>query len=180
MTLSDSVFLRDTPPDMFVYGTTDVILGGVDGTSAIRDNDFNRRGEYEGGPDGCAIDFETSSSGVAVEGNTIFKSWGAGIMVFGHQTTSHNLSISNNTFIQAGCIQTRGDRAAIAFTCPHHNKASGKLNHNLFQTCTGKGVVAEAYHEGFPGCTSDWAKVLPSFALPPLALHSVWWPAALN
>jgi hypothetical protein len=37
---------------------------GVDGTSSITDNDFNRRGEYEGGPDGCAIDFETSSSGV--------------------------------------------------------------------------------------------------------------------
>jgi hypothetical protein len=45
-----------------------------------------------------------------VDGNTIFKSWGAGIMVFGHQTTSHNLSISNNTFIQAGCIQTRGEK----------------------------------------------------------------------
>ena len=84
---------------------SDIILGGVDGTSSITDNDFNRRGEYEGGPDGCAIDFETSSSGVRVDGNTIFKSWGAGIMVFGHQTTSHNLSISNNTFLQAGCIQ---------------------------------------------------------------------------
>ena len=43
-------------------------------------------------------------------------------MVFGHQTTSHNLSISNNVFLEAGCIQTRGDRAAIAFTCPNHNK----------------------------------------------------------
>ena len=159
MTLSDSVFLRDTPPDMFVYGTTDIILGGVDGTSSITANDFNRRGEYEGGPDGCAIDFETSSSGVRVDGNTIFKSWGAGIMVFGHQTTSHNLSISNNTFLKAGCIQTRGDRAAIAFTCPNHNKASGALNNNVFQTCSGKGVVAEAYNEAFPGCTSDWSKV---------------------
>jgi hypothetical protein len=58
---------------------------------------------------------------------------GAGIMVFGHQTTSHNLSISNNTFLQAGCIQTRGDRAAIAFTCAGHHKANGKLWHNVFQ-----------------------------------------------
>ena len=81
--------------------------------------------------DGCAIDFETSANGVRVEGNTIYKSWGAGIMVFGHATTSHNLSISNNSFIEAGCIQTRGDRAAIAFTCPNHQKASGFLNHNL-------------------------------------------------
>lgn len=52
------------------YGTTDIILGGVDGTSSIISNDFNRRGEYEGGPDGCAIDFETSSSGVKVDGGS--------------------------------------------------------------------------------------------------------------
>jgi len=52
MTVSGNVFLRDTPPDMFVYGTTDIILGDVDGTSSIIGNDFNRRGEYEGGPDG--------------------------------------------------------------------------------------------------------------------------------
>ena len=80
-------------------------------------------------------------------------------MVFGHQTTSHNLSISNNVFVHDGCIQTRGDRAAIAFTCPNGNRASGKLHNNVFQTCTGKGVVAEAYNEAFPGCTSNWTKV---------------------
>ena len=55
---------------MCADGTTDIILGNVDGTSKIVNNDFNRRGEYEGGPDGCAIDFETSASGVVVEGNT--------------------------------------------------------------------------------------------------------------
>ena len=55
MTVSSNVFLRDTPPDMFVYGTTDIILGDVDGTSSIIGNDFNRRGEYEGGPDGERI-----------------------------------------------------------------------------------------------------------------------------
>eukprot|EP00040_Diaphanoeca_grandis_P028430 m.164696 g.164696 ORF g.164696 m.164696 type:complete len:664 (+) comp31351_c1_seq2:173-2164(+) len=157
--ISDNVFLRDTPPDYFIYGTTDIILGNVDGTSAIINNDFNRRGEYEGGPDGCAIDFETSASGVVVEGNTIFKSWGAGIMVFGHQTTSHNLSISNNVFLQAGCVQTAGDHAAIAFMCPNGAKASGKLDNNLFQTCTGEGVVSQAYNEAFPGCMSNWSKM---------------------
>ena len=63
-------------------------------TSAIIDNDFNHRGEAIGGPDGCAIDFETSANGVRVDGNVVERSWGAGIMVFGHDTTSHNLSIS--------------------------------------------------------------------------------------
>lgn len=107
---------------------------------------------------GCAIDFETSASGVVVDGNTIYKSWGAGIMVFGHQTTSHNLSISNNLFLQAGCIQTRGDHFAIAFMCPNGHLANGRLDGNVFQTCSGKGVIAEAYNEAFPGCAANWSK----------------------
>lgn len=36
------------------------------------------------GPDGCAIDFETSAVGTRVSGNYISHSWGAGVMVFGH------------------------------------------------------------------------------------------------
>ena len=64
-------------------------------------------------------------------------------MVFGHQTTSHNLSISNNTFLQAGCIQTRGDRAAIAFTCAGHHKANGKLWYNVFQVSLASTKTAE-------------------------------------
>lgn len=75
------------------------------------------------------------------------------------QTNAMQCNGQNNTFLHAGCIQTRGDRAAIAFTCPNHNKASGFLNNNLFQTCTGQGRVDEAYNEAFPGCTSDWTKV---------------------
>ena len=71
----------------------------LDSTSAIINNDFVHRGEYEGAPDGCAIDFETASVGVRVEGNTIDHSWAAGIMVFGHETTSKDLIIRNNVFV---------------------------------------------------------------------------------
>ena len=38
-------------------------------------------------------------------------------------------------------------------------QASGALNHNIFRTCSGNGVVSEAYNEAFPGCTSDWTKI---------------------
>ena len=62
MHLSRSVFLRDTPEQLFLYGTTDVIIGTVDGNNSITDTDFNTRGEYQAGPDGCAVDFETSAS----------------------------------------------------------------------------------------------------------------------
>lgn len=89
MHLVSSVFLRDTPEKLFLYGTTDVIIGTVNGNNSIVNTDFNTRGEYPAGPDGCAVDFETSASGFLVKGNTFYRSWGAGIMVFGHGTTSH-------------------------------------------------------------------------------------------
>lgn len=95
MRLRDSVFLRDTPDQLFLYGTTDVIIGTVSGDNSITDCDFNARGEYMGGPDGCAVDFETSASGFTISGCTFSRSFGAGIMVFGHATTSHGLVLSN-------------------------------------------------------------------------------------
>eukprot|EP00729_Bicosta_minor_P016591 gene16591-3368_t len=108
MHLTQSVFLRDTPEQLFLYGTTDVIIGTVNGNNSIVNTDFNTRGEYEAGPDGCAVDFETSASGFLVKGNTFFRSWGAGIMVFGHDTTSHGLTFTENNFVYSGCVQPRG------------------------------------------------------------------------
>ena len=63
LVLRNSVFLRDMSTRLFSYGTTDVIIGTVSGANAVIDNDFNKRGEYQGGPDGCAFDFETSATG---------------------------------------------------------------------------------------------------------------------
>ena len=63
LTLRNSVFLRDMSTRLFSYGTTDVIIGTISGANALINNDFNRRGEYQGGPDGCAFDFETSATG---------------------------------------------------------------------------------------------------------------------
>ena len=110
--MRDSVFLRDNPVNLFLYGTTDVIIGSASGDNEIVANDFYLRGEYEAGPDGCAIDFETSATGFVVANNTIFRSWGAGIMIFGHDTTSHGLEIVGNTFAYDGCVQVRGEHAS--------------------------------------------------------------------
>ena len=63
MQLRNSVFLRDAGTRLFMYGVTDVIIGTVTGDNVIEDCDFHARGEFEGGPDGCAVDFETSASG---------------------------------------------------------------------------------------------------------------------
>ena len=53
-----------------MYGTTDVIIGTVSGNNSIVNTDFNTRGEMQPGPDGCAVDFETSASGFLLRGNT--------------------------------------------------------------------------------------------------------------
>jgi hypothetical protein len=118
LVMENSVLLRDMSTRLFLYGTTDIIIGGLSGDNELRNNDFNSRGEYQGGPDGCAFDFETSADGFLVEGNMFYRSWGAGIMVFGHDTTSHNIQIVDNKFAYTGCVQNRGDRGAIAVMCP--------------------------------------------------------------
>ena len=132
--LQNSVFLNDIGTRLFMYGVTDVIIGGLKGGTFLN-NDFNARGEYIGGPDGCAIDFETSSSGTSIIGNTISKSYGGGIMIFGHDTTSQNISISENVFDRAGCVQNRGDSGGIAVMCPNNQHPSAKIYSNTFLLC---------------------------------------------
>ncbi len=112
--MENSVFLRDTSTRLFMYGVTDIIVGGMSGHNVVRNNDFNQRSEYQGGPDGCAFDFETSAQDFEVVGNVFYKSWGAGLMIFGHDTASHNILVANNTFAECGCVQNRGDRGGIA------------------------------------------------------------------
>jgi hypothetical protein len=70
-----SVFLRDMSTRLFMYGTTDIIVGGLKGTgNKVINTDFNARGEYQGGPDGCAFDFETGATGFEITGNYFYRS----------------------------------------------------------------------------------------------------------
>ena len=68
--MQNSVLLQDNSLRLFMYGTTDVIVGGLTGDNKVINNDFNQRGEYPGGPDGCAFDFETAATGFLVSGNS--------------------------------------------------------------------------------------------------------------
>jgi len=151
LVMSNSVLLRDVSTRLFMYGTTDVIIGGLSGANSLLDNDFNGRGEYQGGPDGCAFDFETSATGFVVKGNSFSQSWGAGIMIFGHDTTSHDILLTENVFDRCGCIQNRGDRGGVSIMCPGGHKPSGVLSNNTFLTLPGCPGIASA----FPGCDGD-------------------------
>jgi hypothetical protein len=146
-----NVFLRNTPSALFVAGTTDIIMGTLDATCRIAGNEIGWRGEYEpGGPDGCAIDFETQADGVHVTGNYIHNSYGSGIMVLGHSTTSTNLVIAGNTMLFNGCNQTDADHGGIAFM---HLNSTGMVANNTFATCDGTPL----FYQSVAGALDGWA-----------------------
>ena len=150
VSVTRNVFLGNKPTRLFVAGTTDVIMGTVNGSVQLVGNEFTGRGEYEpGGPDGCAIDFETNATGVLFQDNYVSRSWGAGIMVFGHVDNSNTrLSILNNTMLHNGCGQTRDDHGGIAFM---RKGSSGALKGNVFATCPGTALFNDANDPGLAG-----------------------------
>lgn len=155
ITLQNSVFLRDMSTRLFLYGTTDVIVGGLTGQNKVINNDFNQRGEYQSGPDGCAFDFETAATGFEVSGNTFSRSFGAGIMVFGHSTTSKNITIAQNVFDRSGCTQARADQGGIAVMCPNGHKPTGIVRNNTFFQCdssSSNNAPAIYVAPNVPGC----------------------------
>ena len=146
-----NVFAHNTPAQLFVAGTTDVIMGAVNASVVLSGNEFSYRGEFQpGGPDGCAIDFETAANGTRFEDNYVYRSFGAGIMVFGHATTSVNLVIAGNTMLYNGCGQTRDDHGGIAFMFVN---SSGAITDNTFATCPG----TDLFFERVPGAAAGWS-----------------------
>jgi hypothetical protein len=87
--IEGNVFSRNTAPRFFKCGTTDIMIGGLRTTGTISHNEIGWRGEHPGSPDGCAIDYEAGSDGVAVTDNLIHDSYGAGVMVFGLRYTMY-------------------------------------------------------------------------------------------
>ena len=156
LVLENSVFLRDMSTRLFLYGTTDVIVGGLTGMNQLINNDFNQRSEYQSGPDGCAFDFETAATGFQVTGNTFSKSFGAGIMIFGHSSTSKNITIANNVFDKSGCLQARQDQGGISVMCPNGHKPTGNVRNNIFFNCDSGESNAKAIFiaPDVPGCAA--------------------------
>eukprot|EP00038_Savillea_parva_P011208 m.195897 g.195897 ORF g.195897 m.195897 type:complete len:659 (-) comp19652_c0_seq1:128-2104(-) len=116
--IAHNVFSRDDAPRFFQCGTTDIMVGQLGSNGIITENEIGWRGEHPASPDGCGIDFEGGSDGVAVTNNLIHDSYGAGIMVFGLSDGSRNISnalISGNTFVRNGARQMSDDRGEIAF-----------------------------------------------------------------
>lgn len=150
VTVSNNVFLANTPPQNFLYGTTDIIMGTLNASVTLKGNEMSRRGEYQpGGPDGCAVDFETNATGVRFIDNYVSHAFGAGVMVFGHADDSNTqLVMESNRFLFNGCLQTSGDHGGIAFM---HKRSSGNLTGNVMATCAGVPLLMDDGDPGLPG-----------------------------
>ena len=144
-----NVFLRDAPNRDFTGGTTDIIMGTLDPGSQIVDNEITGRGEWAGEPDGCGADFETNATGVLFARNFISRSFGAGIMIFGHVPRSNRgLRLLNNTLLHNGCGQTVSpDRGSFAFTSL---ASSGTIAGNVVASCPGVPVFQDGADKGLP------------------------------
>ena len=147
--VSNNVFLDNTPFELFVAGTTDIIFGTLNSSVIVTGNEMSRRGEFQpGGPDGCAVDFETNATGLQFIDNYISRAFGAGVMVFGHADGSNTeLVMTHNRFLFNGCNQTRGDRGGIAFM---HKGSSGILTGNIMKTCPGVPLLNDIADPGLP------------------------------
>ena len=147
-TVTRNVFLRDTPDKLFDGGTTDIIIGFLDARSSVTDNEITARGEFAGAPDGCAIDFETNSTGLLLARNYISRAWGAGIMVFGHDAPSQGLLLLNNTLVRNSCGGSESpDRGQFAFTSA---SSSGTIAGNRVATCAGVPFFQDGSEPGLP------------------------------
>ena len=142
-TVTRNVFLRDVPGALFRAGTTDIIMGTLDDSCSLSGNEIGWRGEYEpGGPDGCAVDFETNATGVLFDDNYVHRSYGAGVMVFGHADGSNTaLRLTNNIMLYNGCNQTAADHGGIAFM---RLGSSGTITGNVLATCAGTPLFMQA------------------------------------
>lgn len=150
VTVDNNVFLDNIPLQLFVAGTTDIIFGTLNSSVLVTGNEMSRRGEFQpGGPDGCAVDFETNATGLQFIDNYVSRAFGAGVMVFGHADGSNTeLVMTNNRFLFNGCNQTRGDHGGIAFM---HKGSSGDLTGNIMITCPGVPLLYDDLDPGLPG-----------------------------
>ena len=147
-------------------GTTDIMVGGLGTRGTISRNEIGWRGEMPGSPDGCGIDYEGGSDGVAVVDNFIHDSFGAGVMVFGLSDSSRNISnatISRNVFVRNGAQQTSDDRGEIAFM--EHGSTGACTDNVFFASDPEPGFV---FHEARNG-TLDFGWTLSNNTIHPIS-----------
>jgi hypothetical protein len=130
--ISGNVFSRDDAPRFFMCGTTDIMIGQLGTRGSIAGNEIGWRGEHPASADGCAIDYEGGSDGVAVTDNLIHDSYGAGVMAFGLSDKSRNISnasISRNVFVRNGAQQLSDDHGEVSFM---ERGSTGVCEDNVF------------------------------------------------
>ncbi len=137
----NSVFVYGYPWEFHPNGTTQVLTGGVSGSATVRNevtnNEFGWAGDYPGRPDGCAYDFEGSTSDVTFQNNFIHDTFGEAVL-FMPRCKHVNLVFDSNIFRNNVRYSPTWNVEVTLFP---NNTGNGTFSNNIFFPRPGKKAI---------------------------------------
>jgi hypothetical protein len=137
----NSVFVYGYPWEFHPNGTTQVLTGGVQGDATVRNevrnNEFGWAGDYPGCPDGCAYDFEGSTSGVTFQNNFVHNTFGEAVL-FMPGCKHKDLLFDGNVFRNNVRFSSTWNVEVTLFP---NNTGNGTFSNNIFFPRPGKKAI---------------------------------------
>jgi Concanavalin A-like lectin/glucanases superfamily/Chitobiase/beta-hexosaminidase C-terminal domain/Right handed beta helix region len=137
----NSVFVYSYPWEFHPNGSTQVLAGGVSGDmtvrNEVRNNEFGWAGDYPGCPDGCAYDFEGSTSGVTFQNNFVHDTFGEAVLFMG-RCQHKDLIFDGNLFRNNVRFSPRWDVEVTLFP---DDSGNGTFSNNTFFPRPGKRTI---------------------------------------
>lgn len=134
----NSVFVYSYPWEFHPNGSTQVLAGGLEGDATVRNevkgNEFGWAGDYPGCPDGCAYDFEGSTSGVTFQNNFVHDTFGEAVL-FMPACNHKDLLFGGNTFRNNVRFSPTWNVEVTLFP---NNTGNGMFSNNVFSPRPGK------------------------------------------
>jgi hypothetical protein len=139
--ITNCVFVYGYPWEYHPNGATQVLAGGLTGDATVRNevvhNEFGWAGDYPGCPDGCAYDFEGSTSGVTFQRNFIHDTFGESVL-FMPNCAQKDILFDGNIFRNNVRFSPRWDMEVTLFP---NNTGNGTFSDNVFFARPGKRII---------------------------------------
>jgi hypothetical protein len=139
--ITNSVFVYSYPWEFHPNGSTQVLTGGVEGDTTVRNkvrnNEFGWAGDYPGCPDGCAYDFEGSTGGVTFQNNFVHDTFGEAVL-FMPGCKHKDLVFDGNVFRNNVRFSPTWNVEVTLFP---DNTGNGTFSNNIFFPRPGKRAI---------------------------------------
>ena len=131
--IRNCVFVYAFPPKYWPYGNTHIVAGNCEGDAGEVRNEvinceFGWTGDYAGGVDGCAYDYEYNNSGMTFQNNYVHNTFGEAIL-FMSSVKQDNLLLDNNIF-RNNVVYNKRFNSYISL--PGSVRGSGTISNNKF------------------------------------------------